>query len=407
MQPQRLTKADIDRIIRDAIGEQLADFRREMEEQSAARRVDLRDILAGATREPDAGITDPEKGRGLKIARYIRALAAGKGNARDAAEIVKGWDKPGDAELSKALSESILSAGGAIVPDEFVADLIELLRARAVIRASGAVVVPMNSGSMTIPKQTAAGTAAYTGENVNIASSQQVFGQIQLSAKKLAALTPVSNDLIRDATPQADVIVRDDLVAIMSLREDLAFIRDDGTANTPKGIRNFADAANIFAATQAGAIATVAEVTDDLAKMVRQLEDANIPFTRPGWLLTPRSKWFLMSRRDANSNLVFEPEMRTGMLLGWPFRTTTQIPNNLGAGTNESEVYFVDFSQALIAENSALEVEIQPGAAYFDGTTVISAFSQDQTVIRTIARHDFALRHPLAASVLTTVKWGA
>jgi len=169
---------------------------------------------------------------------------------------------------------------------EYSREIIELLRAKAVVRSLGAMSIPMNSGSLTMPKQTGSGTAYYIGENQDITPSQQTFGQIQMSAKKLAALTPISNDLIRDASPNADMLVREDLLAVMALREDLAFIRDDGTENKPKGMRYWADSNNVLPRTQDSGANTLATVTADLAKAVSLIEEANVPMTRMDWIMS-------------------------------------------------------------------------------------------------------------------------
>ena len=65
----------------------------------------------------------------------------------------------------------------------------------------------------------------------------------------------------------------------------------------------------------------------------------------------------------------------------------------------------MDFSEAIIGENTAIEIDVFREAAYHDGSSVQSAVSLDQTVIRLIERHDFALRHDVSGSVITTVKW--
>lgn len=393
-----MTKADLEALVADIVGKKI----KELQEQNQSW---VKDIFAAMQEAKAQDHRLRSQGAGLMAGRYIRALAAGKGDPDRASRFVRQvWR---DEAFAKALSESVFSDGGAIVPDEYVAEIIELLRARAVVRQLGATPLPMNSGSLSIPRQTAGATASYVGENKPISPSQLATGQIQLSAKKLAALVPISNDLLRDASPSADALVRDDLVVVMALREDLAFLRDDGTQNQPKGIRYWANAAHVFAFTQAGAEATILEITADLAKMVRLIEESNVPMVRMGWIFTPRVKWFLMSRRDGNGNLVWDSEMRNGTLMGIPFRTTTQVPNNLGVASNETEITLADFAQAIIGENTQMMIDASTEAAYQDGANVIAAFSLDQTVVRAIARHDFALRHDRAAAIGTQVKYGA
>ena len=95
------------------------------------------------------------------------------------------------------------------------------------------------------------------------------------------------------------------------------------------------------------------------------------------------------------------------MLKGYPVSKTTNIPNNLGDGTNESEVYFGDMSELIIADASTFILEANPAAAYHDGTNVQAAFSRDEVPIRIIVEHDSAMRHAESIAVLDSVLWGA
>lgn len=386
----QMTVEELRKMIKEIVSESVAPLRQQQTDWAAK-------IFA----QPQPAVVVRPEDKGLQAARYIRALAAGKGDPERAARYVRQvWQ---DETLAKALSESTLAEGGALVPTQYVTEIIELLRGQAVVRSSGATILPMNSGSASIPKLTGGATANYVGESQNITKSQQSTGQLLLSAKKLAALVPVSNDLLRDASPNSDTIVRDDLVSAMGLREDLGFIRDDGTEYKPKGMRYWAAAANVFASTGT----TLAQVTADVAKMVNKLESADVRFIRPGWIMTPRSKWFLWQLLDANGNPVFRAEIAQGKFMTFPLKVTTQIPNNLGAGSNESEVYLADFVDMVIGENTQLIIDVSTEAAYHDGTNVVAAFSRDETVVRAIARHDFGSRHDESIAVLTGVTWGA
>jgi HK97 family phage major capsid protein len=274
---------------------------------------------------------------------------------------------------------------------------------------------------MSIPKITGGASASYVGENVNISATQQSFGQITLAAKKLAALVPISNELLQVNTVAADQIVREDLVKAMAMREDLAFIRGDGTANTPKGMKFWAHSDNVFAATQpedyavAATAADLQHVTSDLASCILKLRQANIPMTNCGWIIAPQIEYFLMTMRDSLGNYAFQPEMATGKLLRFPYAVTTQIPVNLASqvdvGENLSgttEIYFVNFDDAFIGDAMQVRIDVSNTAAYYDGANVVATFSEDQTVIRAVSMHDFAMRYDKAVAVMEDVAgWGA
>jgi HK97 family phage major capsid protein len=100
----------------------------------------------------------------------------------------------------------------------------------------------MPAGNLTIPRLAAGATAGYQGELDDISSSQETFDDLQLNAKKLTALVPVSNDLIRRAPSNIEAIVRDDMVQSLARREDLAFLLGDGSGNSPIGLLNLCNA---------------------------------------------------------------------------------------------------------------------------------------------------------------------
>lgn len=345
-------------------------------------------------------VSEKEKEKGLQMGRLIRALAAGKGDPERASRIADKWFGE-DNTTSKALSSGDATAGGFLVGEEMSSEVIELLRPQAVVRRSNPVVMPMDRGSLTLPKITGGASSSYVGENDNGGVTEQTFGTVKLTFKKMVTLVPVSNDLLRFASYNADAIVRDDLVMSMANREDLAFIRGDGSLDTPMGMRYWAPTANVF---DANATVNLDNVTADLGTAVLNLENADVRMIRPTWFINPKTKKYLMTVRDGNGNYAFRDEMLRGTLWGFPVQSTTQIPNNLGAGT-ESEVYLADMADAVIGESTDMTIDASGQAAYFDGSTVQSSFSRDQTVIRAIAEHDFVMRHDASISVITAVKW--
>jgi HK97 family phage major capsid protein len=339
--------------------------------------------------------------RGLNAARFVRALAASKGDPERAAHWAKrNWGD--DHVVVKSLLASDNVAGGVLIDATIASDFIELLRERSVVRRLGPRVIPMSTGIITIKGQASGGTASYIGETQNIPVTQPTFRDVTLTWKKLAALTPISNDLLRFNSPQADQIVRDDLVAVVSLREDQAFLRDDGTEGTPKGLRWWPSGANVFAASST---VNLANVTADLGKAILALQEGHSRMIAPAWIMAPRTAMYLRTVRDGNGNFAFRDEMNQGRLFEAPFATTTQIPTNLGSGGDESEVILVDMADVLLGEAQTMTIEVSSEAAYHDGSQVQAAFSRDETVMRIIEEHDLGVRHPESIAVITGVKW--
>ena len=345
----------------------------------------------------------PAGEKGIAFARMTRALAVARGNPFDAVRVAESW---GDSGLFANQNVSSASAGGFLVPEAVASEMIELLRPASVVMASSPIVMPMANGNMTMNRQATGVTASYVGEQQASNATGITFGQVKLSAKKLQALVPISNDLLRSASIAADRVVRDDLVLSLSTRTDLAFIRGSGTQFSPRGLRfqltgTSFETTNILAA---NATVNLVNTTADLGRLELALMNADVPAVRPTWLMAPRTLMYLTNLRDGNGNIAF-PEIALGELRGKPFRVTTQIPINLGSGS-DSEIYLADFGHIVVGEHMGVEIAVSTEAAYLNASgTLVSAFAQDETLMRAIQQHDIGARHLAAIAVLTGVTW--
>jgi HK97 family phage major capsid protein len=357
----------------------------------------INDLMAKASEKPTpAAAEEKAMEKTEKVGRLMRALAAHKGDAGKAANWVrKNWQSE---SIAKALEAGDEAAGGFLIRDEMAEGLIELLYPKSVVRASGARSLPIDSGTLRLPKVTAGVSGGWIGEGENVPLTQPAFGQLVLTAKKYAALVPMSNDLLRRDSIQADRFVRDDLVRDIALSTDLAFIRADGTNGQPKGLRYWG------VATASQATVDLDKATQDLVNMLKRMGNANVGMTDLGWLMDWGTWSYLISLRDSNGNFAWKPEMDGGTLLGAPFRLTSQIPRNLGGASDESELYLVDFSETIIGETTSILIDASDTAAYYDGSNVQASFSLDQTVIRAIIEVDFGVRHADAVQILTDIK---
>jgi HK97 family phage major capsid protein len=336
------------------------------------------------------------------IGSLVKALHHAQGNVMLAAQWAEKNYGEGHA-VTKALNTSTAAAGAAMLPEDFANQVVELLRPATVVRSSDPVVVPMPRGTMRMGKQTGGVTGSYGAEGSKLGTQQPTVGNIVATFKKLTVLVPVSNDFLRYASPATDGLVQNDVVQGLARTEDLAFIRGDGTADWPLGLRNICLSGNLISS---NATFTLTTVDSELGSAILALENANVPMIRPTWFFAPRIKQFLLTLKNSNGFYVYRDEMvNNGTLRGYPFKTTTQIPTTLTDGT-QTEIYFTDMSQAMIFDALALSLGMSQDGAYTDaGGNQRNAFERDETLIRAIAEHDFHLRHDEATAVITAVKW--
>jgi HK97 family phage major capsid protein len=246
-------------------------------------------------------------------------------------------------------------------------------------------------------------TGSYGSEGAKAPAQKPGTGNIIATFKKLTVLVPVSNDFLRYATPATDGLVQNDIVRGLARTEDLAFIRGDGTADWPKGLRFIAQPGNLVPSNPTFNLTTIDQ---ELSAAILALENANVPMLNPVWFFHPRIKQYLLTLKNSNGFYVYKDEMaENGTVRGYPYRTTTQIPQTLVDGT-QTEIYFTDMSQALLFDALALALSMSMEGTYTaeDGTQR-NAFERDETLFRAIAEHDFHLRHDEATAIVTGVKW--
>jgi HK97 family phage major capsid protein len=364
---------------------------------------------ARAKRDPDAGLKDK---RGVKAARYVIGLLHARFHhvsMEKAAEFVT--NRFGDDIVARALNSGVTGEGGALIPQDFMADLIELLRAMTAVRGANPMEVGMPMGNLTIPRLAGGATAAYQNELDDIGISQERFDDVNFVAKKLTAMVPVSNDLIRRSPIGVEEIVRDDLVQTIARREDLAFIRGDGTDKGPVGLRHLVQASNLITVTAMPATPAPGDqltaILSGASAAILALQNGMSRMIRPTWIMAPTIARFISLARDQVGGFYWKDEIERGMWEGYPIRLTQQIPTNLvmGANTKASEIYFVDMADFVIADTYNVVVDASDVAAYNDGTSMVSAFQRDQSLFRVIAEHDCNMRHLQSLVVLLTQDW--
>lgn len=335
---------------------------------------------------------------GIRLARYAKAVLSSR-TAYEAPEAVAKRMYPKDAVLHesfRAMSTQSPSEGGVLVPENVSSEIIPLLREKGAVRSLGARAIPLPNGNLTIPRQTAGANFSWVGENEKVTSSQPALGSLKLSAKKLAGMIPLSNEMVRDSSVSADRWVRDEIVNGIVEKEDYTALYGTGTQYTPTGVFN----ASGVKKASLGAIPT----SDDLGAVVGLLMTEKFgTLVSPGWLFNGALWSLLYNLKDGSGNYIHRQEMDQGKLLSFPFKINNNVTYNSGAQHADTEIYFGDWNQFLIGETMALEIKASEEATYWDGSQLVSAYANDQTVMRAIQREDFGLRYGNAFVVKTGV----
>lgn len=345
-----------------------------------------------------------EQGEGF--GQYVRCLAAGRifqcspvAYAETRAEI--------DGAVLRALQSNVAAGAAELVPEQFSAEFIGLLTAAQIFRRMGPrnIQLPAGYGSLKIPRITEGASAGYVGEASPIQYSEMKTGELSWTPKKLGAVTSVTKEMIRRASPSVDRMVRDDLLRAAADTADAQLIRGTGSNIAPKSMKELRKSGNNVTMTSNP---DLAKVTTDLDKMTLKLREQNVRMVKPAWGMAPRTATYLMSLRDGNGNFAFREEMLRGTLNRYPWFETTTIPVNLGGSSNASELYFADMDCLTLVDEMSVEVTVSDQAAFVNADNqLVSAFSLDLIVLKVTTSHDLNARYPEGIALMESLTWGA
>lgn len=409
------TKGEFDACVREAFVAQIDEKLDKALAPLTSKQQDLMGEML-ARKKSDAVKEMP---KGTMFARTVRAIALTeleKGDKRDPERVkataVKFFGK--DDPVVQSIDDSIKlkatasqaqdpTSLGAMIAPQYSSEFIKLLRNTAVIRSISRS-IPNPTGTLTMRRQTSAGTAYWHGEGKPITPSKPGAGYLNFSRKKLGVIYVVSNDMLRFGGPDVDAFLLEDMLAISGLAEDISFIRGDGTQFQPSGLKSLIQSGNQFA--QSGT--TLAAIDTDVAQAKRLIEEGNVLTSDDDihWLTVPRTWWGLYNAKPATDAGArpYREGLDKGRLLNSPVHKTNQIPKNLGGGS-ETETYCVHGPSLLIADTLNNQVDVFNGGAYYDAGSgvVVSGISNDETVIRLLREVDFNMRYPEAGAIITGV----
>lgn len=244
-------------------------------------------------------------------------------------------------DVDNALQMGTDSEGGYLVPDEFERTLVEALEEENFFR-SIATVINTSSGDRKIPVVASKGEASWIDEEGAFPESDDAFGQVAISAYKVATMLKVSDELLNDSAFNLEAYISKEFGRRIGSKEEEAFFVGDGTGK-PTGIFHTTGGASD------GVTTTTANITfDDVMDLFYSLKS---PYRKKAhWVLNDTTVKALRKLKDNNGNYIWQPSVQAGqpdMILNRPYHTSAYAPE-LAAGAKV--MAFGDFSYYWIAD---------------------------------------------------------
>ena len=286
--------------------------------------------------------------------------------------------KKADLEIvGKAQVEFNNQLGGALVPSEFLPNLVWLTEQYGVARKI-ANVVPMSRDVVNVPRKTAINGMVAVTEAGTIAANDNSYSNVALTAKKYGNLFQVSRELLADSAINiADDIARS-IAEAQAIAEDQAYFLGNGSGTYASqvgliaGLPGFGGTSGAYPA----GVAWASMAVTDFTTAIGRVENVN-----PSRLAFVCSRQFfaqVMLKLDKVANQF--KDLTTGMagvdgtFLGYPVYFSQVMPT---ANSANPACYFGDFMGATMLGDRR-QVEIATSDQFY--------FNSDSLAIRGTSR---------------------
>jgi HK97 family phage major capsid protein len=220
-------------------------------------------------------------------------------------------------------------------------------------------------GNVAIPKQTGAATGYWIETEGNPPTeSQPTVGQVTLSPKNVAAWVDITRNLMKQATPAADVLVLNDIVRVLARMIDLAVFHGTGANGQPTGIATAA--AGGFTGATFSWILAISALTDVM--------NANAEKDGMKWVCNPTSWGILKTREKGTAGYPVYLCGDDDRMAAFPVLTSTQI--------TAANLFFGDFTQAVIGEWGVLDINIDDKSLSTSGGIRIVGYQSVDVAVR-------------------------
>jgi HK97 family phage major capsid protein len=356
--------------------------------------------------------TSHERDKILKTFRFFHAVA--QNDHAELRAIQSSYD-PEYVKLLNPQTEGTNSAGGYLVPQEFYSDVILALEDYGFARKYCST-IQMRTNVLNVSTLSGKPSVAWTSENGTISASKATFGRLTLTAQKLAAIYPISNELLQDANVDVYKTILQIFVEVFGQEEDTQVFRGTGTPFT--GILTTAGVTTTYLGGSSSSTKTsFTDITlDDLINLVQSLGPAQ---QRGAALFIEQNTLTdLLKKKDSQSRYLWDlaqsndPGIRgtnglggTGLTFrGYP---VVSLPNGVMIDGYDTSTHpstpFAAFGNLRTAgcwlgTHGGFEMRVSHDATA-DG---VNAFTNDLQMLRLTERIAFGVGQPGYLAVLST-----
>jgi HK97 family phage major capsid protein len=372
---------------------------------------------------------------GIGLARLVKCFGMANGDMQRASNLARQrYGEQSDAfGTLKNLSDRGFNAiekaevpAGSTVADSWAedlvgdttsafADFVAYLRPMTILGKFGTGGIPsLRTVPFRVPlvSQTAGGEGYWVGEGKGKPLTSFDFSRTTMEPLKVANICVLTEEVIRDSSPSAEAIVRDQLVEALKARLDIDFINPAKTAVNGVSPASITNGAPHGAASGTG---DADDVRADIRSLLGEYVAANNPPTTGVLIMRSDTALALSMMVNALGQSEFNGiGMNGGTLLGIPVITSQHVPSGVVAMINAADVYLADEGGFRLDMSREASLEMLDGSLTMDAIGVVPGTAASMVNLwqtncvgflaeRTI---NWARRRTGSVAYLTSVAWG-
>ncbi len=359
---------------------------------------------------------------GIRFARMVKCVGLAKGSLSEAFTIAQAR-YPNDDVMLRLMKTGV--AGGTtlqstwalpLVPTDagVYADFAEFLRPLTIVGKFGVGNIP---ALRRVPfrtrliSQTSGGNGYWVGEGKPKPVTKFDFAGTHLLPLKVANIAVITDELLRDSSPAADILVRNSLADALRQIIDTTFIdpavaasANVSPASVTHGVSGIGSSGN-----------TIDHVNDDIRAIMSTFIAANNPPQQGVWIMSATTALSLSLMQNALGQKAFpDITMNGGTFAGLPVIVSEYVPIvTAGADVvlaNASDIYFGDDGDIAVdmSREASLQMDSAPtnDTATPTATSLVSLWQTNSVGFRAERTLNWSKRRTSAVAMLTGVNWG-
>lgn len=319
-------------------------------EQRAKDAADMADSIAGRVVENRGGGSEGGSGAGRLTAEQ---------EATELRKFLKGETRSYELALPSAIERRSLLDSSTPLPTSFIGQLYRFLVDTSSIRQANPSVFSTSSGeNLVLPRSTAEGSAAWTGEGAALTAADPTLSSVTLGAFKVAKLIQISSELLVDTGFDVVGFMAEHAGRNLGIAVDTAYVVGTGT-NQPTG---FVGAATVALTAANGTGSTTGLPTSGVsvgADVLIDLYHSVIPQYRPraSYIMNDSTIKVVRKLKDTTGQYLWQPALVAGQpdtILGRPVYAD---PNMAAIGVSTKPIAFGDFGGYFIRDVTPIRFE--------------------------------------------------